>query len=529
MSAYDWQSFFEDVSLVEEVMQNHPGYGRMDFTTRNRYREAIEELSRSSRLDEVQIAQKIIEKANHSSLTLNDLRATDPGYYLISSGRKLIEKEIGFKPKIRLYFIRAYRRHATALYLFSIALLTIFILRFCLQNGLANSHASSLYFIFGLVGIFPASEIAIAVINRLTIALLGPQHLPRWDLSEGIPNSLRTFVVVPTLISDPHKIEGQLEQLEIHYLSNSKGDVYFALLTDGLDALEEHSENDTLILKTLNKSLRLLNEKYGLSPEGFPHFYVFHRRRQFNAGEGKWIGWERKRGKLLEFNRLLRGDSNTSFISIDQDDLQVPPNVRFVITLDADTRLPVGSVAQLVGTLAHPLNRACLDPKTKRINQGYGILQPRITPSLPTAKDLTVFQRFSTGPSGIDPYASAVSDIYQDLFGEGSYTGKGIYDVDAFEAALKNRIPENSLLSHDLFEGNFARCGFVSDVEFFEDFPSHSEVAMSRAHRWTRGDWQLIPWIFGPRGNDLPLIARWKMFDNLRRSLVSPFVFDHPN
>ena len=525
MSAYDWQSFFEDVSLVEEVMQNHPGYGRMDFTTRNRYREAIEELSRSSRLDEVQIAQKIIEKANHSSLTLNDLRATDPGYYLISSGRKLIEKEIGFKPKIRLYFIRAYRRHATALYLFSIALLTIFILRFCLQNGLANSHASSLYFIFGLVGIFPASEIAIAVINRLTIALLGPQHLPRWDLSEGIPNSLRTFVVVPTLISDPHKIEGQLEQLEIHYLSNSKGDVYFALLTDGLDALEEHSENDTLILKTLNKSLRLLNEKYGLSPEGFPHFYVFHRRRQFNAGEGKWIGWERKRGKLLEFNRLLRGDSNTSFISIDQDDLQVPPNVRFVITLDADTRLPVGSVAQLVGTLAHPLNRACLDPKTKRINQGYGILQPRITPSLPTAKDLTVFQRFSTGPSGIDPYASAVSDIYQDLFGEGSYTGKGIYDVDAFEAALKNRIPENSLLSHDLFEGNFARCGFVSDVEFFEDFPSHSEVAMSRAHRWTRGDWQLIPWIFGPRGNDLPLIARWKMFDNLRRSLVSPFIF----
>ena len=256
----------------------------------------------------------------------------------------------------------------------------------------------------------------------------------------------------------------------------------------------------------------------------------------WDEAEGEWMGWERKRGKLHELNRLLRGATDTTFIASDGHPPAVPDGVRYVITLDADTRMPRGAAKRMVGKMAHPLNAPRFDHQLGRVIEGYGVLQPRVTPSLPTGREGSVFQRVFSSAAGIDPYAFAVSDVYQDLLGEGSYIGKGIYDVDVFEAALAGRVPDNTLLSHDLFEGTFARSGLASDVELVEEFPSRYDVAAARQHRWARGDWQLLPWILGPRArfqrrcgdsprdgrSSIPPLGRWKMIDNLRRTMSAP-------
>ena len=272
-----------------------------------------------------------------------------------------------------------------------------------------------------------------------------------------------------------------------------------------------------------------LNARYGPVRNG-ARFFLLHRRRMWNDGEARWIGWERKRGKLHELNRLLRGDTDTTFMPIDGHVPVLPTGIRYVITLDADTRLPIGTARRLVGKMAHPLNQPDFDPHAGVVVHGHGVLQPRVTPSLPIGSEGSLFQRAFSGPNGLDPYALAVSDVYQDLFEEGSYCGKGIYEVDSFEAALEGQIPEDSVLSHDLLEGIFARAGLASDIEVVEEFPSRYAVAAARQHRWVRGDWQLLPWIFGFRDTasdgspktPLPLIGRWKLIDNLRRSLSAP-------
>ncbi|MHC4165151.1 MAG: glycosyl transferase, partial [Planctomycetota bacterium] len=290
---------------------------------------------------------------------------------------------------------------------------------------------------------------------------------------------------------------------------------------------------DEELVAALANGIDRLNTRYEGPPGGGERFLLLHRRRPWNEREGQWIGWERKRGKLHELNRLLRGATDTTFIPIRGRPPAVPEGVRYVLTLDADTRLPKGTAYRLVGAMAHPLNRPRFDPGKGRVVEGYAVMQPRITPSLPTGPDSTTYQRVISGPGGVDPYAAAVSDVYQDLFGEGSYTGKGIYDVDTFEAALEGKVPENALLSHDLFEGLFARAGLVTDVDLFEEFPSNYEVAARRQHRWVRGDWQLLPWVLGhardaaagkPRTR-IPAQGRWKMIDNLRRSLAAPASF----
>jgi cyclic beta-1,2-glucan synthetase len=340
---------------------------------------------------------------------------------------------------------------------------------------------------------------------------------------------MRTLVVVPTLLGNAEDVEAQVAGLEIHYLSNPEGDVRFALLSDWLDADAATIEGDDELLATATAAIDRLNERHGEAPGGGARFLLFHRTRRWNAAEGRWMGWERKRGKLHELNALLRGSDATDIMTTSAAWSIPPSGIRYVVTLDSDTRLPRGSVARLVGTIAHPLNRPTFDVTAGRVVRGYGILQPRITSTLPAEHEATLFQRVYSGSAGIDPYASAVSDVYQDLFGEGSYTGKGIYDLDAFEAAVTGRAPENALLSHDLFEGTFARAGLVTDVELFDEFPSHYLVAAARQHRWARGDWQLLPWILG-RARDitgrhrasLPTIGRWKMIDNLRRTLSAP-------
>ncbi|MBF0208806.1 MAG: phosphorylase, partial [Oligoflexia bacterium] len=456
------------------------------------------------------------------------------GFYLISSGRYEFEKEIDFKVKLRRRLLRWYIAHAQINYISSILLLTAIFLFICLKASSFEHESLLIYLLLACFGFFPASEIALTIVNRSIVDVFGPRHIPRLKLSKGVPSHLKTFVVVPTMLLEVNDIFNQVRQLEVHYLSNPDGAIHLALLSDWQDADSEHIPTDGEILSVAVKNINNLNQKYGLTSDGKKRFFIFHRKRKWNVSEQKWIGWERKRGKLHEFNRLLRGATDTSFLNTVEFPLtsEIPLDVRYVITLDADTKIPKGTVTQLVGSMAHPLNYPqfasdhygsdCNDSKLNRVVDGYGILRTRITPSLPVTKDSTLFQRFFSGSCGIDPYFSAVSDVYQDFFGEGSYVGKGIYDVDVFEKALRGRVPENRLLSHDLFEGNFARCGLLSDVEFVEDFPSHATVAFARIHRWTRGDWQLLPWILGRGGNAISVIGRFKMIDNLRRSLVTP-------
>jgi cyclic beta-1,2-glucan synthetase len=360
---------------------------------------------------------------------------------------------------------------------------------------------------------------------------IGASRLPGLALRDGIPEELRTLVAVPVMLNSRAAVEQHLHRLEIHYLASPDDQLHFALLSDWMDADQERMPTDDALLDIAILGVARLNRRYGPA-KGGERFLLLHRKRQWSESEQRWMGWERKRGKLQELNQLLRGHTGTSYITSTGKTPWVPTSVRYVLTLDADTRVPRETPRRLIGKMAHPLNRPRFDPAVGRVVDGYAILQPRVAFSLPVEVEATPFQRVFSGAAGVDPYTAAVSDVYQDLLGEGSFAGKGIYDVDAFEAALAHRVPESTLLSHDLFEGIFARAGLASDVEVVEEFPSRYDVASLRQHRWVRGDWQLLPWIFGRRDAGaathgrgharIPLIGLWKMLDNLRRSLSAP-------
>ena len=522
ISAFDWPRFVEDVSLVDQCLRTHDGYAGMDFLTRDRYRHAIEELAKRSPHAEVEIARRVIDKVRRvgENCMDTDIRERDPGHYLINAGRRGFEDEVGFQPSIKQRLLRLYVAHSRLAYMGSLGLMTLLLLSIPLGAGATAGLGGFPLLLLALFGVFPASDIAVGLVNRLIVAGLPPRHLPRLELKDGVPKTLSTFVVVPTLFANETGIRAQIAQMEIRYLSNPGGQVYFALLSDWTDADVETMPDDHRLLSVAAAAVAVLNAKHGE-----PRFFIFHRKRLWNPGEGKWMGWERKRGKLHEFNRLLRGATDTSFLPIDGKPATAPPGVCYVITLDADTKLPMGVVAQLVGVAAHPLNRPVFDPYTQSVVDGYGILQPRVTPTLPLRQERSLFHQIFAGASGTDAYASSTSELYQDLFALGTYTGKGLYHVDTFEAALAGRVPDNTQLSHDLFESVYVRCALVSDIEFFEEFPSHTEVAASQQHRWARGDWQLLPWICGPQGKGMPMIGRWKMLDNLRRSLSAPAAF----
>ncbi|MEO8430492.1 MAG: glucoamylase family protein [Acidobacteriota bacterium] len=540
LSEFDWNDFFESVSLVEEALRDGTRVAEMDFATRDRYRHAVEDLSRGSKRSEFEVARMAAEAAREAdrsgkARTAADSRFADPGHYLIGGGRAAFEKAAGFRPTVGQWFRRLWVHRATAAYVGAIGILTALVLFVPLSAAAWLGSPAPVLILLALLALVPASELAIGVLNREVTGILGPRRLPKLELSEGIPESMRTLVVVPALLTTEAEARELVERLEVHFLGNPDGDVRFALLTDWADAEQESLPEDESLLAEAVSGIAALNEAHGPAPGGGDRFLLFHRRRVWNEQEGCWIGWERKRGKLHELNRLLRGAGDTTFVgeAAAGGTLTPPQGVVYVITLDADTRLTRAGVRDLVGAMAHPLNRPRADPSTGRIVEGYAVLQPRITPTLPAAGSGTFYQQIFSGRRGIDPYAFAVSDVYQDLFGEGSYTGKGIYDVDAFEAALAGRVPENALLSHDLFEGLFARAGLVSDIELFEGYPGHYEVSASRQHRWARGDWQLLPWLgthirdaSGKRiPSPIPAIGRWKLLDNLRRSLAAPASF----
>ncbi len=534
VSMVNWAEFFESVSPVDAVLREASDFGAMDFPTRDLYRRAIEELARGSGRDEVDVARRTIAAAKRAGELTTDkdctaCRERDPGFFLIAKGRRGFEKELGCRVSFRTWLFRFNSNLGVTSYVSMIALATMIVLGLALLTVAHAVIGGWILIILAIVGLIPASDVAAAVVNRAITQLIGAMRLPGLELREGVPADLRTLIVVPTLLTSRSVIEEQIERLEVHYLSNQDDNFVFALLTDWSDADTEHAADDELFLDEAARGIGRLNELYRPRPNG-ARFFLLHRRRVWNEGEGKWIGWERKRGKLHELNRLLRGATDTTFVAIHGQVTSLPADIRYVVTIDADTRLPIGAARRLVGKLAHPLNQPRFDPQTGLIVQGHAILQPRVTPSLPIGSEGSLFQRVFSGPNGLDPYALTVSDVYQDLFEEGSYCGKGIYDVDAFEAAQLGKIPDSTVLSHDLLEGIFARAGLASDIEVVEEFPSRYGVAAARQHRWVRGDWQLLPWIFGfgrkesgdSRKTTIPLMGRWKLLDNLRRSLSAP-------
>ena len=537
ISAVDWTELFESMSLVDSIFRAGSAFGEMDFPTRDLYRRAIEEIARGSRLPELDIARRALLAATAAGDRpeicdgATAARERDPGHYLIGRGRRSFERQCGYRVPMAAWLARGNAAVGISGYLGIIGIIGAIILALGVAWG-AEPGARWTIAMLGLLAMFPASDAAMALVNRGALDRFRAMILPALELREGVPSNLRTIIVVPTLLTTRAAIEEQIERLEVHHLASPEGDLRFALLSDFTDAAKETAPDDDALLEAAAEGMARLNGRYGSAGEG-ERFLLLHRRRVWNEAQGAWMGWERKRGKLHELNRLLRGATDTTFMPVKGRPAVAPAGVRYVITLDSDTRLPRGAAKRLVGKMAHPLNRPSLDPGSRRVTEGYAVLQPRVTPSLPMGREGSLFQRVFSSPGGIDPYAFAASDLYQDLFGEGSYSGKGIYDVDVFEAALEGRIRENSVLSHDLLEGIFARAGLVSDIEVVEEYPSRYDVAAARQHRWARGDWQLLPWILGLEKTSkssrarlsIPLIGRWKMIDNLRRSLSAPAAF----
>ena len=526
LSSSDWPVFFDRVSLVEKVLREDPAgaYAAMDFPTRDRYRHSIEELSKGAKQPEVAVARRAVEFSRRAAETdpTND-RRHHVGYYLISRGRFTLEEDLRYPPSLRERFSRFFFKHPALGYLGTIAatvtLGVVSLLAYAARRGATPGEL----WLVALVVLIPISELAISLIHAVLTSQIRPRQLPKLAMRAGIPGSDRTFIVVPAIIDSEARILSLFHDLEVRFLANRDANLHFALLSDFPDASEETTPDDPQLLKAAITRVDELNALHGSD-----RFFLFHRERRWNASEQRWMGWERKRGKLAEFNRLLRGASDTSF-AVRHGDLAAVTWVRYVITLDSDTHLPMDTARRLVGTLSHPLNRPRFDDRLQRVTEGYGVLQPRVGVSLESASR-TPFALVFSGHVGIDPYTSAVSDVYQDLFHEGSFVGKGIYDVDAFTAALAHRVPENTLLSHDLFEGSYARTGLCTDIHVVDDYPSNYLAFAARLHRWVRGDWQIVRWLWRtvpdesgrPVPNTLPAISRWKILDNLRRSLLPP-------
>ena len=521
----DWQGFVETQSVVEQVLREDPAgiHARMAFETRDRYRHVVERIAKRTRRAEVEVARAAISLAQEAAQRApDDPRRAHVGYYLIDDGLAELEAVTGYEPSLLERGHRFVLAHATAIYASSILLLTLLFLSL-LFAALAPMSAGAALAVT-LVALIPASEMAVSAVNQLVTWIIPPRILPKLDMREHhIPAEYRTVVVVPTLFASPDGVREALEHLEIQYLANRDPRLHFALLSDFTDASAETMPTDEAILTAAVEGVRELNQRYGGGADNV--FYLLHRRRLWNPGQRVWMGWERKRGKLTQFNAFLRGGARDAFDTV-VGDVDVLRTCRFVITLDSDTVLPHDAGQILVGMLAHPLNRPVFDDSRNVVSRGYAILQPRVGVSL-TSAHRSRFAAIHSGHPGVDPYTTAVSDVYQDLFGEGSFTGKGIYDVDAFQHATQGRFPENALLSHDLIESSFARAALATDVEVFDDYPTRYLTYTRRKHRWIRGDWQLLPWLLptvptadGREPNVLGAIQRWKIFDNLRRSTV---------
>ncbi len=518
----DWNEFVESQSITEKLLRDDPPqvYAQMTFASRDEYRHVVEQIAKRTKRDEDSIANQVLALTREHP---GDARLGHVGYWLVAEGRLVLEQRTGYRPTFGERVYRWAKQHPSVVY-FGVMLIVMLIVFATVLNLVPISSAGSALMMLLLLAI-PASEIGVTVVNKIVTVVVPPHLLPKMDYAErGVPDDARTAVVVPTLFSTVGAVREALEHLEVQYLANPDRHLRFVILSDFTDARTEALTADQHVIDAVERGTRSLNDKYRCDTDPGP-FLVFHRARRWAPTEGVWMGWERKRGKLAEFNRFLRNGCTDAFPVIAGDPALLA-GTRYVITLDSDTVLPRGAAAQLIGTMAHPLNRAEYDEALGRITRGYGILQPRVGVALASAYR-SKFAAIHSGHPGVDPYTTAVSDVYQDLYGEGSFTGKGIYDVTAFEEATHGRFPENTLLSHDLIEGTYARAGLVTDIELYDDYPTRYLAYTRRKHRWIRGDWQILTWLRatvpgpdGPEPNRLSTLSRWKIFDNMRRSLV---------
>ena len=532
IGSIDWSEFVEGASATEAVLRRDPSgvYPGMTFQTRDRYRHVIERLARRTDIAEHDVAGEAIQAAAAAERSSGSIaRSAHVGYHLVDEGLPALERALGYRPPLRERILRFARRTPSRHYLIALGLCVGGALALLLEpvDGVAGIGVLAAV----LLALVPATDAAVAAVNQLVTLLLPPDRFARMAFKDGVPPEHRGVVVVPILLGSVAAVEEALDHLEAQYLANRDAQVRFALLGDFLDADAQVKPGDDAIVTAGIEGVRALNASYAGDPNGGGSpFYFFHRIRQLNTADGRWMGWERKRGKLVQFNKYILGRDEGAF-SITEGETAWLCGVRYVVTLDSDTVLPRDAALALIGTMAHPLNRAVFDETVGRVVKGYGILQPRVSVSLASANG-SRYSAIFAGHPGLDPYTTAVSDVYQDLFGEGTFTGKGIYEVAVFERAIEGRFPVNALLSHDLIEGSFARAGLVTDIEVFDDYPMRYLTASRRLHRWVRGDWQLAPWLRGrvpgtdgPTVNPLSTVSRWKILDNMRRSMSPVALF----
>lgn len=513
IASFDWENIFETLSLVEEVYKNDPLniYANMDLDSKNYYRYETKILAERFNVKEIFVAKKVLEFAREEwSKDCKDKKG-HIGYYLIDSGRERLFDFFKVKENNPGIYLGKYSYYYFPILLFAILIsLGISIYGY----GAANTLLSLLIF---LVIFIPVLTISINLFNYFYSKKYKPSILPKMDFKEGIPEDCATFVVIPTLLPNEERVEELMKNLEVYYLSNRDENIYFGIIGDFKDGEEKSTKEDGKIISKGLEWTKKLNEKYNGN-----RFYYFHRERTYSKTQEKWMGWERKRGALVEFNDLLSGEE-TSFNIISGDLSKLKGKIKYIITLDADTILPIDEGKKLIGTISHPLNRAVIDDKKNIVVEGYGIIQPRIIMDMESSNK-SLFTRIFAGSGGIDPYSTAVSDIYQDLFGEGIFTGKGIYDLQVFQNVLKENIPENTVLSHDLLEGSYIRVGLATDIKLVDGYPEKYSSYIMRQHRWTRGDWQLIKWLYGSYSKNINSLSKWKILDNMRRSLLPMFL-----
>ncbi|SFV07779.1 Cellobiose phosphorylase [Pseudoduganella namucuonensis] len=561
LGTMDWQEFVETMSVVEQTLRMDPVdvYGEMDFSTRDQYRHVIEKLARRSRLSEQEIAAMALQLARNNRDT-GDPRHGHVGFYLVDRGVLALERQAGVRWPMWDALQRTARASPLTSYLGAVAAVTVVAAGMMFDRAMRDGVDGWALALLAVLALLASTQLGLALVNWAATLLTRPNPLPRMDYRDGIPSNARALVAVPTLIYSKENVDELIEQLEVRFLANRDRNLRFCLLTDFADAKEETLASDAALLLQAQEGIRRLNQKYTAGEDVTPHgaaatagpaghasngpFLLLHRPRLYNRAEGVWMGRERKRGKLEELNRFLRGGARECF-SLVVGDVGELETIRYVITLDTDTQLPRDAARQFVATMQHPLNRPRVDPHRNRVVEGYGILQPRVAVSLPS-ENASRYEKLCGGEPGIDPYTRTVSDVYQDVFYEGSFIGKGIYDVDVFEQVLGGRLPENRILSHDLLEGCYLRAGLLSDAQLYEQYPARYSDDITRRQRWMRGDWQLLSWLMpstplpgadreGTQAraqartqarrrerNPLSALSRWKLFDNLRRSLVAP-------
>lgn len=536
MQHSDWPSLLGPLVAFESSLLADPAgaYARMDEDSRGLYRNCVADLASSSDASEMEVAATALALAQRAAATpapdpRTTTRRSHIGYYLLDAGREELERRCHYRPRL-LDRVREWaRRHPDDFYVAGIQFITLAIIAAIILPLVPSYSPLGRLAVAILLLLLPASQGAVELLNNAITALLPPRILPKMDFSAGVPLECKTLVAVPALLLSEAQVRELVEELEVRCLANMGPNVHYALLSDLPDTMEQPHGPDTHPLVLLAaRRIEQLNLRYA-GPNA-SRFVMLHRKRTFNSRQGVWMGWERKRGKLMDLDRLLMGGED--HFPFKAGDLSVLQGVRYVLTLDADTKLPRDSVHRMVGAMAHPLHQAVVDPHKRIVVAGYGLMQPRVSITVNSASRSRLAAIYS-GQTGLDIYARAISDVYQDLYGEGSYTGKGIYDVAILHQVLEQRFPQNFLLSHDLIEGAYARVGLLSDVEVIDDCPTHYVAMNKRKHRWVRGDWQICRWLLARVPNEsgklvenpTSTISRWKILDNLRRSLVEPATF----